>query len=351
MSGTRPSTRHPGGSAQRVVLTGGAGFIGSHLAERLIELGYHVTVLDELSTGRKENISHLLGDPSFAFVQGSILDRDLLGGLSQGATYVFHQAAIPSVPRSMQDPLATHHANATGTLNVLLAARDARVAHVVLASSCAVYGDPSAAPLTEDTLPQPLSPYAVSKLAAEAFCAVFTRAYGLPTTALRYFNVYGPRQDPNSEYAAVIPKFIRAALAGQHLTIYGSGNQTRDFTYVTDVVAANILAATHGLTGVYNVGCGDVISVRQLADLILRLTGSNSQVVLADARPGDILASQADVSRLMQYGWTPSTSLAEGLQKAITATQQCRADSDVRDAERGATPCNTTPPHRHQVTR
>jgi len=288
----------------RAVVTGGAGFIGSHLTARLLELGYQVTVLDDLSTGRKENGAHLEGHPDFRFVQGSILDKELLKGLFEGVTYVFHEAAIPSVPRSVKDPEATHEANATGTLNVLIAARDAGVRKLVFASSSSVYGDTPTLPKREDMPANPLSPYAVSKLTGEAYCSVFTGVYGLPTVVLRYFNVYGPRQNPDSEYAAVIPIFIYAALRGGPLTIYGDGLQTRDFTYVTDVAEANIFAATHDFTGVYNVGRGDTITIAELANMVCSLTVAKSQVAYQPVRTGDIVASQADPARLAREGFT-----------------------------------------------
>jgi len=308
-------------SAARVVVTGGAGFIGSHLTDRLIELGYDVTVLDDLSTGRAENIAHLEGHPRCRFVQGSILDKDLLKSLFEGVTYVFHEAAIPSVPRSIAAPEATHEANATGTLYVLLAARDAGVKKLVYASSSSVYGDTPTLPKTEDMPPHPLAPYAVSKLAGEAYCSVFSRVYGLPTVALRYFNVYGPRQNPDSEYAAVIPKFIRAARWGEPLTIYGDGQQTRDFTYVADVVEANVFAATHEFIGVHNVGRGDTITIIELADIVRSVTGSQSLVVNLPQRPGDIVASQADPSRLASAGFRLSTTLEEGIGRTVATLQ------------------------------
>jgi len=308
-------------TTEKAAVTGGAGFIGSHLADRLIELGYDVTVLDDLSTGRAENIAHLEGHPRFRFVQGSILDRDLLKSLFEGVTYVFHEAAIPSVPRSVKDPEATHEANATGTLRVLVAARDAHVKKLVFASSCAVYGDSSELPLTETASPRPLSPYAVSKLTGEAYCSVFAKVYGLPTVALRYFNVYGPRQNPDSEYAAVIPRFIRAARLGEPLTIYGDGQQTRDFTYVADVVEANVFSATHEFTGVYNVGRGDTITISELANIVRLVTGSQSPVVNLTARAGEIYASQADSSRLTRAGYVLRTTLPEGVGQTVAALQ------------------------------
>ena len=307
------------GGGRRVVVTGGAGFIGSHLVDRLVALGYFVTVLDDLSTGRMENISHLAEHLLCRFVPGSILDRMLLKEMFKDATYVFHQAAIPSVPRSIISPEATHEVNATGTLYVLIAARDAGVKKLVFASSSSVYGDSPTLPKTEDMPPNPLSPYAVAKLAAEAYCGVFSTVYGLPTVALRYFNVFGPRQDPNSEYAAVIPKFIRAALRGEPLTVYGSGNQTRDFTYVEDVVNANVRAATGEATGVLNIACGTRITITELARVICELTGSSSAIAHLPTRPGDIEHSLADTTRAAGFGWTSETSLSQGIESTIRA--------------------------------
>ncbi len=333
-----------GREGQKAVVTGGAGFIGSHVADRLVELGYDVTVLDDLSTGRRENITHLSEHPSFRFVQGSILDKDLLRDLFRGTTFVFHQAAITSVPRSVQAPEATHEANATGALLALMAAREAGVAHFVMASSCAVYGDTLTLPKREDMSPHPQSPYAVSKLAAEAYCTVFTQLYGLPTTALRYFNVYGPRQNPDSEYAAVIPKFIRAALDGAHLTLYGSGQQSRDFIYVADVVEANLLAATRGLTGVYNVGSGGAVSIRALADMVLRAAGSDSTTIVEEPRAGDIMVSQADISHLAQHGYAPSTPLEKGIEQTSAAMRSPGVNGLTHDPKSGVSERDATSP-------
>lgn len=308
-----------GKQATRAVVTGGAGFIGSHLVDLLIDEGYRVTVLDDLSTGTAGNLAHLQDSPSFFFIHGSVLDRALLSEAFKGARYVFHQAAIPSVPRSIEDPYATHEANATGTLLALMAAMDAGVTHFVMASSCAVYGDTPELPLRECSPLSPLSPYAVSKLSAEAYCEAFTRCYDIPTTSLRYFNVYGPRQNPDSEYAAVIPRFIKAALAGEPLTVYGSGEQTRDFCYVTDVARANLLAATQGATGIYNIGSGSTVSIAELARLICAATESRSVPSHLPARPGDIEHSLADVTKATAFNWRPLISLSEGVQRTVAA--------------------------------
>lgn len=307
---------------EKVVVTGGAGFIGSHLAEELVRRGYQVIILDDLSTGKRENIEPLLREENVEFVLGSVTDCRLLGRLFPGVRYVFHLAAIPSVARSLVSPEATHEVNATGTLNVLLAARDNSVRKVIYASSCAVYGDTPALPQREDMPPHPQSPYAVSKLAGEYYCSVFNRVYGLPTVSLRYFNVYGPRQDPGSEYAAVIPQFINRLSQGKPPIIYGDGEQTRDFTFVLDAVAANILAAERGMTGVYNIGRGERISINQLAELTLRLVGNDMRPVYEAPRPGDIRHSVADISRARAFGFEPRYSLAQGLRETIKSWQQ-----------------------------
>lgn len=318
---------------QKVVVTGGAGFIGSHLVDGLLERGYRVTIIDDLSTGKLENLAHILNPPTQAtqqtqqtlgtqgtqatqatqFVAGSITDLPLLQELFQDVDYVFHQAAIPSVPRSIETPEASHQANLTGTLNVLLAAKANGVKKVVYASSCAIYGDRQIIPTSETAPPDPLSPYAVTKLAGEYYCRVFHRVYGLPTACLRYFNVYGPRQNPNSQYAAVIPGFISSALDGTPFTIYGDGSQTRDFVYVKDVVEANILAADSDASGVWNIGRGERVTINELAGLIIKLVGGGVRPIYSEPRPGDILHSLADISRARQFGYKSGYILEQGL--------------------------------------
>jgi UDP-glucose 4-epimerase len=312
-------------SLKAVVVTGGAGFIGSHLAEELLKRQYKVIILDDLSTGKLENIKHLI-DPSshrgesrnnVEFVRGSITNLALLKNVFQGIDYVFHQAAIPSVPRSIENPRATHEANITGTLNVLLAAKASGVKKVIYASSSSVYGDTPTLPKTEDMFPNPQSPYAVTKLAGEYYCQVFDQVYGLPTVCLRYFNVYGPRQDPNSQYAAVIPLFIRKVLDNKPPVIFGDGEQTRDFTFVKDVVEANILAAESHATGGYNIGRGERISINRLAELVIKLVANSVEPVREEPRPGDIKHSLADISKARQFGYNPRYNLEEGLRETI----------------------------------
>jgi UDP-glucose 4-epimerase len=302
----------------RAIVTGGAGFIGSHIADELARRGWRVTILDNLFSGKLENIRHLISAGRAEFIQGSVTDQPLLRDIFSGAQYVFHQAAIASVPASIADPAASHEVNVTGTLCVLLAARDCGVKKVVFASSAAVYGDTPTFPKQEDLPLAPLSPYAVEKLTAEYYCRVFNTVYGLPTACLRYFNVFGPRQDPASEYAAVIPKFILSILQGRAPTIFGDGEQTRDFAFVGDVVAANLLAAESPTTGVFNIGSGERISLNRLTRLLLQLLGRQDlQPVYQPERTGDVKHSLADISRARAFGYTPSYTLEKGLQETI----------------------------------
>lgn len=306
--------------SKRVVVTGGAGFIGSHLAEELAGLGHDTIILDDLSSGRLENTEGLLKRSGVELIEGSVSDLALLQEVFRDVHYVFHQAALPSVPRSIDDPLASHQANLAGTLKVLIAARNSGVNKVIYASSSSVYGDTSTLPKREDMPPQPLSPYAVTKVAGEYYCQVFPRVYNLPTVCLRYFNVYGPRQDPDSQYAAVIPRFLRMLSLGMPPVIFGDGEQTRDFTFVSDVVAANILAAESDARGVFNIGGGKRVSVNRLAQLAIRLTGNNGiKPVHEPLRPGDVRHSLADISRAGAFGYEPKYDLEKGLRETIRA--------------------------------
>jgi UDP-glucose 4-epimerase len=264
------------------------------------------------------HIEPVLGNKNAEFVRGSITDLPLLRKLFTGAEYVYHQAAVPSVPRSIKNPLASHAANITGTLNVLLAARDKGVKKVVYASSSSIYGDTPTLPKVEDMTPNPQSPYAVTKLAGEHYCRTFQQIYGLNTVCLRYFNVYGPRQDPASQYAAVIPLFVNNVLAGKPPVIFGNGEQTRDFTFIRDVVEANILAAENPATGVFNIGSGVRVTINHLAQLVIRLAGNDTmKAIYQDTRPGDILHSLADITRAGTFGYRPKYSLEEGLRQVI----------------------------------
>jgi len=302
---------------EKVIVTGGAGFIGSHLADELVRRGYHVTVLDDISTGKMDNIEGLLSKKNVDFMQGSVTNLPLLLELFQNAEYVFHQAAIPSVPRSVDSPQFSHEVNITGTLNVLLSARDSGVKKVIYASSSSVYGDTPTLPKREDMLPEPQSPYAVTKLAGEYYCRTFHQVYGLPTVCLRYFNVYGPRQDPDSQYAAVIPKFIKRSCEGNPPVIFGDGEQTRDFTFVKDVVEANILAAQSDACGVFNISRGESITINQLAKLIIELVGNKVESVHQGPRPGDIRYSLADISKAEAFGYESRYDLRVGLAETI----------------------------------
>jgi len=301
---------------KRVVITGGAGFIGSNLAEELAK-DNEVVILDDLSTGQRENIKNLIKKTNVQSIQGSITDLTLLQKTFKEADFVFHQAAVASVSKSVADPVAANEVNANGTLNVLVAARDNHVKKVVYASSCAVYGDNPVLPKREDMLPEPLSPYAVTKMAGEYYCQVFRQVYGLQAVCLRYFNVYGPRQDPHSDYAAVIPRFITRALQNEPLTIFGDGEQTRDFVFIKDVVRANILATEGEAQGVYNIGTGEAISINRLAQVIAAITGKKLQILYQQPRSGDILHSLADISKARGMDYQPKYSLEDGLGETI----------------------------------
>lgn len=302
---------------KNVVVTGGAGFIGSNLV-RVLAKENEVIVIDDLSTGNLENIKDLIDNQSIKFVEGSITNLGLIQKTFKNVDYVFHEAAIPSVPRSVKDPVKSNYANVNGTLNVLVAARDNRVEKVVYASSSSVYGDMPVLPKKEDMKPRPLSPYAVSKLVGEYYCQVFTEVYGLSTVSLRYFNVYGPWQNPLSEYAAVVPKFINRALNDESPIVFGDGTQTRDFTFVGDTVNANILAMKSNLGGVFNIAGGKRISINELAQLVMKIIGRDLDVVYDDPRLGDIRDSLADISKAKEeLGYEPRFDLTKGLEETL----------------------------------
>jgi nucleoside-diphosphate-sugar epimerase len=300
------------------LVTGGAGFIGSHLAERLVQEGRRVRIIDNLTTGKRENIELFL--PGVEFIPGDIRDLELVRRAMDGVDYVLHQAAIPSVPRSVMDPLATNTSNVDGTLNVLFAAQEAEVKRVIYASSSSVYGDSPVLPKSEEMLPEPCSPYAVSKLAGELYCQAFYRVYGLETVALRYFNVFGSRQDPDSQYAGVVPKFVRLLLHGDPPTIFGDGEQSRDFTYVDNVVDANLLAVeAEGVSGeVFNIACGERLTVNSLAAMLGDLIGAKHRPIYAPPRAGDVRHSVADVAKATTLlGYTPAVTVREGLKRTL----------------------------------
>jgi len=303
---------------KKIVVTGGAGFIGSNLARYLSNENNHVVVVDNLSTGHLENIQDLIESDKIEFVKASITDLNILQGTFKGFDYIFHEAALPSVPRSIKEPLITNQVNINGTLNVLIAAKDAGVKKVIFASSSSVYGDTPTLPKTEKMIPNPLSPYAVSKLAGEYYCGVFTEVFHLPTVALRYFNVYGPRQDPSSEYAAVIPKFIQSILSDNSPVVYGDGEQTRDFTFIDDVVHANVLAAESDTTGVFNAAGGKRISINELANTVMALCNKELEIVYEEIRPGDIKHSLSDISKAKEeFGYYPRFDIKNGLKETI----------------------------------
>mgnify|MGYP003587929253 CR=1 FL=1 len=301
------------------LVTGGGGFIGSNLVRALAARGRPVRVLDNLSTGHRENIGDI--EDRMDFILGDIRDGETVRRAVRGVRYVLHAAALPSVARSVREPLASNDVNVTGTLNLLVAARDAGVERVVFSSSSSVYGDTPTLPKREDMTPQPRSPYALTKLAGEQYAKLFTELYGLPTFSLRYFNVFGPRQDPSSQYSAVIPRFIDTLHHGRPLVIYGDGSQTRDFTFVDDVVSANLCCCTAPLEAAglpYNVAWGNRISLRELVATLGRLMDREVQPVYEPVRAGDVRDSQADSSRAMsRLGWKPRVPFEEGLRKTV----------------------------------
>ena len=311
------------------LVTGGGGFIGSHLVRGLLAGGYAVRVLDNFATGRRQNLEQVSGE--IELIEGDLQSYERVHNAVKGCEVVFHQGALPSVPRSVQDPLTSTAVNVTGTLNVLLASRDEGVRRVVYASSSSVYGFNPALPKSEEMAALPMSPYAVSKLAAEGYCRSFHRVYGLDTVALRYFNVFGPGQDPNSQYSAVIPKFITAALEGRPPTLHGDGEQSRDFTFIDNVVSANLLAAdAEGAAGqVLNIACGDRISLNMMLDQLRDLTGRDIEAIYAAGRPGDVPHSQADISKARKVlGYEPLHDFESGLRETLGHYEELqRADA------------------------
>jgi len=300
------------------LVTGGAGFIGSHIVEELVKKGERVRVIDNLSTGKRENLARLMDE--IEFIEGDLRDPEAAAKAAQGSDFILHQAAIPSVPRSVKDPIGSTENNLNGTLHLLMAARDAGVKRVVYASSSSVYGDSPVLPKKEDFLPAPLSPYAASKLAGEYYCQVFHRVYGLETVSLRYFNVFGPRQDPLSPYAAVIPKFISLALAEKPLVVYGDGEQSRDFSFVANVVQANLLACrATGVAGEqFNVGCGEHITLNQLVQMLKEIIDADLKVEYTEPLPGDVKHSLADIEKAKKLmGFEPTILFGEGLRRTV----------------------------------
>lgn len=301
----------------KVIVTGGAGFIGSNLADELIRLGAKVTIIDNLMTGFQENLNEIQG--SFDFVKGDVNDTDLLNTVIAGADTVFHQAALPSVPRSIEDPAETHQACVNGTFNLLLAARNNKVRRFIYAASSSAYGDQPTLPKVETMRPDPMSPYAVAKLAGEYYCRTFYNVYGLETMSLRYFNVFGPRQNPASMYSGVISRFIDALAKGERPVIFGDGGQSRDFTYVANVVDANIRAAEtrSGIGEVINVANGERTTLLELLDVLKNVIGVNEvSPEFREPRRGDVRHSQADNSRAVEcLGYSKLVGLEEGLKR------------------------------------
>lgn len=305
---------------EKYLVTGGAGFIGSNIVKKLLENGKNVRVVDNLSTGIKENIEEFLNNPNFEFIEGDLTNLDTARKVVKNIDYVLHEAAVPSVPRSIEDPIRSNNANITATLNILVAARDEKVKKLVYASSSSIYGDNPELPKKEDFPIRPISPYALTKYVGERYCQIFWNIYGLPTTCLRYFNVFGSKQDPKSQYAAVIPNFISAFLKNERPVIYGTGEQSRDFTFVENVVEANILAANslEGNGEVFNIACGGETSLNQLVDFLREITGKDIKADYQKERQGDVLHSRADISKIKKIlDYSPKIEFNEGLLKTF----------------------------------
>lgn len=310
----------------KVLVTGGAGFIGSNLADELIKKGAKVTILDNFVTGFRENLEEITGD--FEFIEGDINNSDKLRQAVQGSEVIFHQAALPSVPRSVENPLETHEACVNGTFNILLRAREANVRRIVYAASSSAYGNQEVLPKEETMLPEPLSPYAAAKLMGEYYCQVFNNVYQLETLCLRYFNVFGPRQNPSSQYSGVISRFVDALMSNKTPVIYGDGETSRDFTYIDNVVDANLKAAQtkKGIGQVMNVANGERITLNQLLETLKKITNqSDVQVEYKSERSGDVKHSQASNRRAVDYlGYEKKVDLEEGLRNTINWWKQSR---------------------------
>jgi len=315
------------------LVTGGAGFIGSHIASALASAGARLRIIDDLSTGYRENLEEIKGEVDF--VHASLADEKSLRKVLEGVELVFHEAAIPSVPRSIEDPRQTHIASVESTFSLLLASRERKVRRIVYAASSSAYGDQPTLPKVENMLPEPLSPYAVAKLVGEHYCQVFTRVYGLETISLRYFNVFGPRQDPSSQYSGVISRFISALLGGERPVVYGDGEQSRDFTYIDNVVDANLKAAesARGIGEVINVANGERITLNQLLEELKVLTGKSDVVAdYREPRAGDVKHSLADISRARSLlGFEPRVDLRTGLQLTIDWWSKSRFAKTISD--------------------
>jgi UDP-glucose 4-epimerase len=300
------------------LVTGGAGFIGSNIVDELLKRGQRVRVLDNFATGREENVAEFASRVDL--IRGDVRDENTVDRAVNGVDYILHQAALASVPRSIADPTSNNQVNAQGTLNLLVAAKKHNVKRVVYASSSSVYGDSDVLPKVETMTPNPKSPYAVAKLAAEYYCRVFGELYGVPTVSLRYFNVFGPRQDPNSQYSAVIPLFVKALMEGKAPNIYGDGEQSRDFTFISNVVNANLLACEANVTGarVYNIACGGRYTLNQLFAALRDRIGARVEPVYGPARPGDVKHSMASIERIQkELGYHVGVSFEEGIDRTV----------------------------------
>lgn len=296
----------------RILITGGAGFIGSHIVEHY-QGKAEIRVLDNLRTGYLQNIESF----DVEFIEGDILVKDIVRQAVKGVDYVFHLAAMISVPESMYNPLECVKLNVEGTLNVLEASSEAGVKKLCFSTSAAIYGDNPEVPKRETMIPEPKSPYAITKLDGEYYCAMFANEGKLKTACMRYFNVFGPRQDPKSAYAAAVPIFVSNAVKNEPITIFGDGEQTRDFIFVKDIVAANVFMAENDFTGVYNVAYGKKITINDLAELIINITGSSSEIIHLDERPGDVKHSMAAINKLLATGFTPPSDFNQGMAETV----------------------------------
>jgi len=303
----------------KYLVTGGAGFIGSNIVKKLLESNNYVRIIDNFSTGKKENIAEFLDNKNFEFIEGDINDSKIIKSALKDIDFVFHEAAIPSVPRSIDNPFATNKANIDGTLNLLIASHEAHVKKVVYASSSSVYGNSIKMPKQEDDPINPISPYALTKFVGERYCQLFTKFYKLPTLCLRYFNVFGPKQDPDSQYSAVIPLFIKKIIKDEQPTIYGDGEQSRDFTYVDNVVHANILAMHSDISGeIINIACGKKTSLNDLLKHINQSLRKNIKAIYENARSGDVKHSLADISKAKKLiDYNPLVDTKKGIENTI----------------------------------
>lgn len=304
----------------RFLITGGAGFIGSNIADRLLEKGHSVRIIDNFFSGKKENLKNAIASKNCEFIEGDIRDITTVRGVCKDIDFVFHEAAIPSVPRSIEDPLASNDVNINGTLNILKASLENKVKRVIYAASSSAYGDTAVLPKKEDMIPSPLSPYAVSKLSGEYYCKVFTNVYGLETVSLRYFNIFGPRQDPTSTYSAVIPKFITAILKGESPLVNGDGEQSRDFTYIENVIQANINACYRKEAAgmMFNIACGARFTLNDLIKQLEGIMNKKANPKYLQPKKGDVKHSQADITHASTYlNYRVLVDFKEGLKKTV----------------------------------